>query len=451
MKDLRIAVAGMGRSGLAIARAALQHGAIPVVYDEQSAESEERIAIVDRLQSEGIECVTGWHGRFDENEHDILVASPGFRRNHPAIVDAQQLGLEVISEIEFAYRIAQGPILAITGTNGKSTSTVMTWLVLRALGQDPILCGNISGSGYDELTLTEAALVGRPGQPLVAEISSFQLEWVTQFRPKVATITNITPDHLDRHPSFEDYFDTKLRIFDQMNVEDTMVIRTDEPSLPLNRFKNQQAKRALYGPGEDIAFGPDGIEIGGERIEIAELPFSEPYNLANAALALSMAKAYCREFPVATAKAGLQEFERLRYRMEPLGERDAIAVINNSMCTNPMAVVQSSKGLSRPQILLIGGSTKNLDFRPVGDYLRQSGHRAILFGPDPDRLHAMLGGDFPWFESMNDAFRFATTSASAGDAIVLAPGCASAFPYANFRERGDAFTEVAKEWLTHNA
>ncbi|MBL8049507.1 MAG: UDP-N-acetylmuramoyl-L-alanine--D-glutamate ligase [Chthonomonas sp.] len=449
MKDLRIAVAGMGRSGLAIARAARAHGAVPVVYDEQSADTPERLDLVDQLQGEGIDCVCGWHGRFDAGEHDILVASPGFRRAHPAIVDAQRLGMEVISEIEFAYRIAKGPILAITGTNGKSTSTVMTWLVLRALGHDPILCGNISGSGYTELTLTEAALAGSAGQPLVAEISSFQLEWVSQFRPRVATITNITPDHLDRHPTFKDYFATKMRLFDAMGEGDTMVIRSDEPSLPMSVFGNDKAARLLYGPGHEISFDADGLTIKGHRVAASTLPFDEPYNLANAAMALAIAEAYAPGSDVPTAVRGLQEFSRLTYRMQPLGERDGVLVINNSMCTNPMAVVNSSRGLNRPQILLIGGVTKNLDFHPVGEYVRESGHRAILFGPNPDPLRAMIGGDLPWFESMTEAFRFAVTSASAGDAIVLAPGCASAYPYANFRERGDAFTEVAKEWLEH--
>ncbi|HRI44911.1 MAG TPA: Mur ligase family protein, partial [Fimbriimonadaceae bacterium] len=229
---LRIAVAGMGRSGIAIATEGRRRGALPTVFDEQSAETPSQFDAVERLQGQGIPIVTGWHGHLDAEEFDLLVASPGFRREHPAIRDMVRGGREVISEVEFAYRLAESPIVAITGTNGKSTTTALTWLLLRAAGADAVLCGNISGSGFDEVTLTEAAAMGS-GKVLVAEISSYQLEWVRDFRPRVAAITNITPDHLDRHPNFEDYRATKLRLFARMKRDDVVVANADEPSLPM--------------------------------------------------------------------------------------------------------------------------------------------------------------------------------------------------------------------------
>ncbi|MCE9559610.1 MAG: UDP-N-acetylmuramoyl-L-alanine--D-glutamate ligase [Armatimonadetes bacterium] len=436
MKGQRIAVAGMGRSGMAIAFAAQKRGAITVLLDEQAADNPEKLHQLEQLESAGIEVICGWHGRLEKGDHDILVASPGFRRSHPAIQDALAAGIEVISEIEFAYRIAQGPILAITGTNGKSTTTVMAWLVLGALGLDPILCGNISGSGYPELTLTEAADQGKQGQPLVAEISSFQLEWVTDFRPRVAAITNITPDHLDRHPNFQDYFDTKLKIFQNMGEGDAAAICTEEPTLiGLEQRVPASVKRVFFQPGV---------------LELDNLPFDEPYNLTNASQALAMAEGLLGLIDREKAATGLRKFEKLQYRMQKLGSANGIDVINNSMCTNPMAIIASSKGLPQPQILLIGGVTKNLDFAPVGEYLRTSGQRAILFGPNLDELRAMLAMELPWFESLEGAFHHATASSHVGDAIVLAPGCASAFPYANFRERGDAFERMAKEWLKNS-
>lgn len=441
----------MGRSGIAIAKAAKARGATPVVLDEAPAESEERIALQDELQAQGIEVVCGWHGRLEPGDHDILVASPGFRRTHPAILDAQALGMEVISEIEFAGRIARGPIVAITGTNGKSTTTVMTWLILQGLGHDPILCGNISGSGYDELTLTEAADQGQDEQPLVAEISSFQLEWVRTFRPRAAAITNITPDHLDRHPTFEDYAQTKLRIFAQMGSGDTVVLPAEEPSLTSAQIRAALPPGCvlkLVGPGQDIRFAEGQLWVGNEAFPMESLPFSQTYQLTNATIALGLAQATSSNWDAERAVEGLRKFQPLRFRMEILGERDGIQVINNSMCTNPMAVVHSSSGCPRKQFLLLGGLTKNLDFHPVGTYLRTSGHVPVLFGPAPDALRTMLGIDAPAFPSLAEAFHHAVSSALAGDAVILAPGCASSFPYANFRERGEAFQEIAKEWLT---
>ena len=438
---MRYAVAGMGRSGIAIAEAVLAMGDHAVVFDEKAAEDPERIATVEQLESKGIEVVTGWHGHFEAGEFDALVASPGFRRNHPAILDAQMFGMEVLSEVEFAYRISKAPIVAITGTNGKSTTTVMTWLALRGLGIDAVLCGNIIGTGYPELTLTEAAHASTPGQVLVAEISSFQLEWVSTFRPRVATVTKVTPDHFDRHPDFQDYLDTKLRIFAGQQADDYAVL----PS-PL------VMTTGLPGGDYPESYALDRVHARVVRYEQDDrLNYDEPHNRINAACAIAIAECLAQDRGIESAREkaiqGLTEFKPLQFRMQVLGEKDGVLVVNNSMCTNPDAVITSSKGLPRRQVLIMGGITKNLDFRPVGAHLRDSAHQVILFGPDPAEMRGMLGINAPYVESLQEAFDHAVASAQSGDAVILAPGCASAYPYANFRERGLAFEEIAKDWL----
>lgn len=468
--NLRIAVAGMGRSGIGIAQAAKRRGARATVFDEQSSETQSQFEAIEKLQGQGIEVVTGWHGRLDPNEFDLLVASPGFRREHPAIRDMMHGDREVISEVEFAYRIAESPIIAITGTNGKSTTTVLTWLLLKGAGQDAILCGNVSGSGYEELTLTEAADLG-PGKVLVAEVSSYQLEWVREFRPRVAAITNITPDHMDRHPNFEDYVQTKLRIFAAMGESDVAVINEDEPSLSLERiggtlpegvgirsfsvFLDQSGKTSMHQGHATHASSRVEFEhlvLGGRKVRRADLPLYGDHNAINAVMAWEIAVAYLgndAERHWESMLRTLAEFKGLSHRMERLGSRGDVLVVNNSMCTNPRAVIASSQSLPMRQHLLMGGQTKNLDFTEVKTYLNASNHALYLFGQPGDGLFEQLGDIATTYDSMEAAFLSATARAVPGDAILLSPGCASAYPFPNFRERGEAFRSMAQNWIDH--
>lgn len=450
----KVAVAGMGVSGLGLARAVKALGGTPVVFDQKQNDNPAVMSAVDSLDAIGVAAVTGWHGRLDPKEFDLLLVSPGFPRQHPAIRDMQNGGREIWSEVEFAYRVSKAPILAITGTNGKSTTTVMLWTILNGSGSKAILCGNIAGSGYPEQTLTDAAMSASESDFLVAEISSYQLEWVIQFKPLVAAITNITPDHMDRYKEFEDYYNTKLRMFDRMGAGDTVVVNLDEAGLARSIFDKQSS-----GSAAAVGFSPSGKEqangvsvregahlsLSGMPVEVPNLPFTGEHNVTNAMMAWEMA-ARVASLDSAALDA-LMSFSGLANRMEQIGQRDGIVVVNNSMCTNPAAVIASSKGVSRAQHLLMGGVTKNLDFRPVGEYLKGTPHKVYVFGPDPDRMNEMLGNDWPSYDSMGDAFQAATEAAKAGEAVLLAPGCASAEPYLNFKERGEAFRQMAKDWV----
>jgi len=449
-----IAVAGMGVSGLGLARAINELGGTPVVFDQKQSDNPIVLAAVDALDAIGVAAVTGWHGRLDPAEFDLLVVSPGFPQQHPAIRDMIGGGREIWSEVEFAYRASKAPILAITGTNGKSTTTVLLWLMLNGAGQNALLCGNIAGSGYPEQTLTEAAMTATESDVLVAEVSSYQLEWVTEFRPKVAAITNITPDHMDRYKFFQDYINTKLRIFDMMSTDDSLVFNVDEPSL-LESTIEEHSK----GAAPLIGFSPSGIvqtngvtRRDGDRLwlseyqtSVRELPLLGEHNVTNAMMAWEMAARVVEPNP--GMLEALRGFKGLSNRMERLGERDGVMVVNNSMCTNPAAVIASSKSLAGRQHLLMGGVTKNLDFRPVGNYLAGTEHKVYLFGPDPENMSSMLGSNWPRFNSLEEAFSAGCLAARSGDTVLLSPGCASAEPYANFKERGDAFREMAREWI----
>ncbi|MEJ5171583.1 MAG: Mur ligase family protein, partial [Fimbriimonadales bacterium] len=279
LRGLRLAIFGMGRSGLGAARLALRLEARPVVVDQGPGTPEQAAA----LEQLGVEVRSGWSGDVREVAADAWIVSPGVRADHPSLVQARSLGLPVWGEVEFAYRAAQGPILAVTGTNGKSTTTVLTWLCAQALGRKAWLCGNIAGSGYPELPLTEAVARAEPGDVLVAEVSSFQLETVERFRPLAAAITQIRPDHLNRHGTMEAYAAAKNRIFAAMGPDERAVVPVGDPWV-----------RVPTGPevlwfGRDVGdafLEKDALVVCGERVPFAELPLRHEHDLLNALVAL---------------------------------------------------------------------------------------------------------------------------------------------------------------------
>ena len=452
---------GLGRSGIAAAKALCRAGHQVVAVDENAAPVD-KLAEMNR---HGIEAKAMWKGRLSLLGVSAVVTSPGFSKNHHLLQEAIADGLEVMSEVELAYRLTDDPIVAITGTNGKSTTTVMTWLCAKAAGFDAVLCGNIYGSGYEDITLTEAASplaffaegekgegVGGEGsglgRALIAEISSFQLEWVKRFRPKAAVITNITADHLNRYEGFDDYAETKQRIFSAMGPGDCAAWhfgdRLTEPPAGIRTLSYGEA-------GNDAWVDDRRMHVLGEFIRLDELPFSEPHNYLNAMAACLLAFGLSdrRADPIDLIHA-LKGFHGLAHRMERLPSRGGVELINNSMCTNPAAVIASSKAIAKPQRLLIGGSNKGLDFRPVGAYLQGSGHHAYLFGVDGKSIAEQLGGPYPVFNTMAEAFAAAVSDAKPGEVVMLAPGVASQDQFVDFRDRGEAFRQLAKEWLNEN-
>jgi UDP-N-acetylmuramoylalanine--D-glutamate ligase len=440
MDGLRFAILGAARSGLAAIRALVRRGARPWLVDQKGFDDLNE-PVRYAIREEGLVLAH----ELDFSKTDVVVTSPGVAKDHPWLTEARAKGLEVWSEIELAYRLSSAPIVAVTGTNGKSTTTLMTYLVLRGSEFEPILCGNIYGSGYEEVPLTEAAADSTPGQVLVAETSSFQLEWVQSFRPRAATITNIEQDHLNRYSGFDEYAATKHRIFAAMGEGDTAVWRSGD-----GRTKPPSGLRtATYGTLGDDAYVQDGkLWLGQSSVNLSELPFNEAHNLLNAQAAALLARgAVGHTMSDADLLEGLKAFDGLEHRMERQGERDGVLVINNSMCTNPAAIEASSKSLPMRQHLLIGGVNKDMDFSPLAPYLAASGHAVYLFGTDGAAIGRQIGGDWPVFTTLAEAFTAAAKAAKAGEAIMLAPGAASTDQFKDFRDRGEQFRAMAKEWL----
>ncbi|MFY9235336.1 MAG: UDP-N-acetylmuramoyl-L-alanine--D-glutamate ligase [Fimbriimonadaceae bacterium] len=459
----RLAIFGLGRSGIAVAKAALKAGMRPEVFDEAQLDSISKAELVQECADIHVPVHLGSpsplplgasDGSDSDGVCDLLVVNPAIDKRHPSLKAAQEHGIEVISEIEFAYRISKAPIIAITGTNGKSTTTLMTWLILKEAGLDAILCGNIYGTGYPEIPLTQAASESTHEQVLVAEVSSFQLEWVQDFHPVCACITNITPDHLNRYEgSFEEYAETKQRIFANLSREDTAIIKAGDPVVRAPRGPIIKT----FGSSGEHAFADGNIlVIGDEDIETADLPFGGAHNYLNAMAAGLLATSYMdsRVPRVEESMArdavcrGLKKFKGLEHRMEELGTTaDGVTMINNSMCTNPDAVVKSCLSINRPLHILMGGENKGLDFTPMRELLSGTQNKAYIFGESKDQISAQANGDSSVHETMQDAFEHALRNAKRGDVIILAPGCASTDQFKDFRHRGDVFRTLAKEWL----
>lgn len=428
----RVAVVGAGRSGTAAAAALRMCGAEPTIYD--------------RSPTPPPDVIGNWDQPFTKSDCDLVVTSPGVPMQSAILQGSVANGLEVWSEIELAYRVSSAPIIAITGTNGKSTTTVMTYLGLQAAGFAAVLCGNIAGSGYPEVTLTEAAAMSTEDQVLVAEVSSFQLEWIREFHPVCAVITNIEEDHLDRYDGdASKYAAMKHRIYANLGASDCVVAG---PGVTVKGVGSQVLRFGV--PGSAAWSDSQSIWIGDQDFQVSDLPFREAHNLLNAQAAILAARSFAGPRSLPAIFEGIRYFVPLDNRVESIGSRNSIEVINNTMCTNPAAVIASSRAINRRQHLLMGGMRKQLNFERVGSYLAESGHRAYLFGADRNEINEQMGGQWPLFDTMKEAFAAATDWARPGEVIMLAPGCASQDQFEDFRHRGTVFKEIAKEWLNEN-
>jgi len=443
----RISVIGCGRTGRSTA-AVLEHYGAKVTLSDQ--------ATADRLGDDyelarmlPVRLVTGATPEQALDGAEIVVPSPGVPRYAPVLVAAQERRIPILSEIEIAYRIARCPILAVTGTNGKSTTVVWLAQMLGDSGFHAHIAGNIASDDI-ECVLIDAAEAAAEDDVIVAEVSSFQLEWVEQFRPKIGILTNIRVDHLDRHASFAEYAGCKARLFAAQTPEDIAIFNAvNAPSRAIAsnvRSRVVWFDRGYCGADEWAGIRDQYLTVrlnGREHrlVHVDELGVRGKHNQENALAASAAAIAYGAD-PEAVCNA-LRSFRGLYHRMELVAESGGVAFINSSMTTNVDAAIHVLETIERPVVLIAGGYPKNQDFTLFGRAIAKYVSHAVLMGTAARDIEeaARAAGfyDTSRADDMEDAVRQAMRRARPGDAVVLAPACASKDMFRGFQDRGRAF------------
>lgn len=457
------AILGLGASGAAAARLALHHGEEVYVSDLRTdAPTAARAA---DLQALGASVELGRHDLERLAGADTVVVSPGIPPDAPVLRELRDRGRRWISEPEFAFRFLQGPLIAVTGTNGKTTTCVLVDHLLRAGGVRTGLGGNLGGGlapAASELPLLEP----RPDW-FVLEMSSFQLADIDRFRPDIGVVTGLAPDHLDRYPSVEAYYADKARLFDNADGECRWILNGDQPEVealagdaPGRRYRfgldDRPGLNARLVDGMlvlDLAAGADpGEARDGEGetetlLHRDELPLLGRHNVANALAAALVAHLAGLE-PEAIAR-GLRTARPLPHRLEPVADRDGVLWVNDSKATNVAAAVSALLSLDRPVVLLLGGKDKGEVLAPLARTASGRVRVVLCYGAAGGRMAAAMDAEGVPHElcagGMDTAVRTARHYARPGDVVLLAPACSSFDEFENYEARGRRFSALARQ------
>ena len=446
-----VSILGLGESGSAAARLVLNKGGRTYVSDSHSdATTSARGA---ELRALGARVELGGHDLDRIARSDTVVASPGIPPDAPVLRALRELGIPWISEPELAVRFFRGPLIAVTGTNGKTTTCAAMAHLLETGGVSVGLGGNIGaglGPAASELALREPA----PSW-YILEVSSFQLADIETFRPDIGVITNLAPDHLDRYDTVEDYYRDKARIFENADSESRWVLNADD--VGVERMAGDAPGRRWHFSLErdDIEGGTlrDGaltLQEGGEEtrlIKSRDLPLLGRHNVANA-LAASVA-AHLAGVEADAIARGLCTIEPLPHRLEPVADVGGVLWVNDSKATNVAAAVSAVKSLAdRPLVVLLGGKDKGEELEPLVAPLMQSARRVLTYGAAAGRIFAALDGQLPVERvtgSFQDVVERAHEIARRGDAVLLTPACSSFDMFDNYEARGRDFARLARE------
>jgi UDP-N-acetylmuramoylalanine--D-glutamate ligase len=442
LKDKNLLVIGLGKTGLATVQFAAARGSRVTVSDEKSqADLKEALGALAGLS---LRVFAGGADLAGLDGVDLVVPSPGVPPFNPLIREAQRRGIPVMSEIELAWRFLRVPVIAITGTNGKTTVTSLIGHIFATAGKKAFVGGNIG-----------SPLIGYVGGPqddewAVIEMSSFQLQRIETFRARVAVLLNVAPDHLDYHADYAEYRWAKERIFENQLPGDLAVLNADEAESAA-LAERLKARVAFFStkdvPAEGMSLERDRMVYRAGNREIEAYPLSMiripgKHNVENV-MAAVMAARYAGCAPGAIVE-GVSSFKGLAHRIEFAGEKSGVAFYDDSKGTNVSAVVRALEAFEAPVILLLGGRDKNGDFETLEPLIRRHVKETILFGEARGRIGEKIGGVVKTVSAatMRDAIHAAYDHAAPGDAVVLSPGCASFDEFRNYAHRGDVFKEI---------
>ncbi len=444
-----ISVIGLARSGQAAARLLRKNGY--EVYASDAAASDECHRSAASLRTLGISTQVGGHDFDRLTRSALIVVSPGVPPNAGPLELARAAGIPIVSEVEVALRyLTDARLIAVTGTNGKTTTTALVARMLDRLTGDVVEAGNIGTA------LSEIAINDRQPRWIALEMSSFQLHDTPGLRPAVGVLTNLSPDHLDRYASVEDYYADKAKLFASAHAESQWVINGDDHLArqmaegvagEKREFSLRRETEAYYDAADDTL-----VLRGQPLLKRSEFPALGPHNVANAlAAALAVAvSAPEHDTPEARLEiaAALRSFRPLPHRMELVGEFDGVQWINDSKATNVSSAAVAIDGMERPTVLLLGGRHKGEPYTPLLNVVWRRVKKIIAYGEAAALIERDLGGIVP-LERRGDDFADVVTAARAsaerGDAILLSPACSSYDMFANYEERGERFRALASE------
>ena len=444
----RVLVVGLGKSGVASALFLKAHGARVTVSDTKSGDQLRNE--IPTLLDHGITVETGGHGERTFRGQDLIVVSPGVPVDAPPLRQARGLGENVIGEIELAAQFLPGPIVAITGSNGKTTTTTLVGELLAASGLPTLVGGNI---GTPAISLAERA---KPETVTVLEVSSFQLETIQTFRPKVAVVLNVTPDHLDRHRTFEIYTDAKARIFENQQGTDFAVLNADDATC-VAMASRARAKLFWFSRQKEVERGAwvrDGnIEFrdeGGQReiMQVSDIPLKGAHNLENVLAAV------CAGMLMGCAPDKIREavrnFRAVEHRLEFVATVGGVDYYNDSKATNVDATIKALESFPANIHLILGGKDKGSDYSVLNDLLRKRVKRVYTIGASAAKIESQIasskdgGPEVVHSQTLENAIRTAHGAAQPGDIVLLAPACASFDQFKSYEHRGQLFKQIVQ-------
>ncbi len=446
LKDKRVLVVGLAVTGLPLVRVLSELGADIIVNDMK-----DHNALADTLNElEGLNAsyILGRHpdGLKELGPIDLVVVSPGVPLDIPFIQQLREENIRIIGEIELAYLLSKAKIVAITGTNGKTTTTALTGEIFKNAGENTYVVGNIGVAAISK------ALETKPEDFMIMEVSSFQLESTEEFRPRAAAILNLTPDHLNRHKTMAGYLAAKLKIFSQQKEEDFAIINYDD-AICREAAKALRAKKIYFSRKQQLEEGvclQDGwivIRLNDEDIRLMpteDIRIPGNHNIENALAATALA--YIMGIKPDVIADTLRSFKGVEHRAEFVSNIAGVSYINDSKATNPDAAIKALEAVKAPILLLAGGMDKGNDFTEFIEAFNGKVKEMIVYGETADKLYttamAMGFNAVKRVKDLEEAVAAATALAEPGDSVLLSPACASWDMYKNFEERGRHFKNI---------
>ena len=450
LKGKKVLVVGLGRSGLAAAIFLRRQGAHVTVSDIRSAEALAKD--IPALLDQGINVEAGGHGLLTFRRQDRIVVSPGVPLNTPELVQARNLGRPIIGELELAARFLKGQILAVTGSNGKTTTTSLIGEILEKSGLPTQVGGNI---GVPVVALIEGSTEDTWN---VLEVSSFQLETTEQFHPRIAVILNITPDHLDRHGTFENYALAKERIFLEQNQNDYCVLNADNSRAAVSA---ERAKASVYwfslehaveqGAWVDngnILFRTSPATTPETVMPLSTIPLKGNHNVEN--VLASVCAARLAGASLESIRTAVEQFKAVEHRLEYIATINGIDVYNDSKATNVDATAKAIAAFPGNIHLILGGKDKNSDYTELNELLRARVKAVYTIGSAAAKIESHLRGVVPIHpcETLDKAVAAIAAAAHPSDVVLLAPACSSFDQFDSYEHRGRVFKQLVDDWRT---